>query len=343
MLSVSTAPRYSGTLGVTQPTQPTISSVGPNNGGTQDTWNPQGNNYNPQAGGFAVASGNNGGVATPTVDHTYDQWGGKSGYDQARGDWGASRDSTMGSINTGIDNNAIEYHSGILDFISGLDKARRGITGKAVANEQNRIVGKRGVLDMVGTGLKSAGVTLSNKNSSHSSAGEAFADAYSKVGQREMGKVGNQYEMGNNEINNLELDFQDQQATGMRKIGESKNVRVNNIITDAADAIGRLNAAAAGASLPDRINIENEKNRIRGEATARLQAFDSELTAGTQRNGAVGRDANRATATTNANAGLTTDNPFNYTTETPAQFQNTGPFASELPIFTMPGSRRQKW
>jgi hypothetical protein len=264
----------------------------------------------------------------------YAAWGGYAGYQQAVSDFNSQKAATYGSITDRENNEASGYHSGLLDFIDSLTSGQRKIDASAVQNELAKRQGTAGVYDMIGHGVKSAGVTLANRNSGTSSAGDAVARAYADIGRRQLSGVGNQYEKGKAAIDSSESDLQLQTAQGMRHLSESKLTISNGIVSDAQNAISALNAKAASASLPERIDIEAEKQRIRNEALGKLQAFDAELNQGVASAAPASVDTNRANAEKLYTAGTAPENAFTFDTSTPAQFQNTGPFASDLPIFS---------
>lgn len=291
----------------------------------------------------AVTSGGGGAsvAAAPQYVDPYANtvFGSTANYNRVQGDWNTQRDNTLSSINDRVGNDAATYHSGILDYIDNLKSGQSKIDAQAVQNELARMQGVAGVMGTVGRGLRSGGVTLANKNATTSSAAEALAAAYADIGQRELTGVDNQYETGKYNIGLSQADLDAQAATGMRHMNENKNNIVNGIVSDAQSAIASLNQAAASASLPDRLDIEAKKTEIRNQAMARLQAFDGELAGA--KPAAASVDANRAQANQLETAGNTAANPFQFTAALPAQFQNTGPFASELPLFSLPTNKKQ--
>lgn len=270
----------------------------------------------------------------PVYVDPYAAWGGKAAYDSLVNDYNSSKTTTMNSITDSENDAANSYHSGLLDYLDSVKLGQNKINNQTTQNELAKIQGNRSILDMVSHGIRSSGVMLGNRNASTSSASEALANAWGENGRREAGKVGNQYEQGKSGIAMSQADFDTQMAQGARHLNENKTTIVNGIISSAVAALGDLNAKAASANLPDRIEIESEKNRIRAEAMAKLQAFDGELAAGQAANKPITQDAAMAQAFQMSNAGTAATNPFQFSTDVPTQLQGTGPFASELPLFT---------
>ena len=174
---------------------------------------------------------------------------------------------------------------------------------------------------------------LNNRGATTSSATDQLGRAYNQIGHREMSKVGNEYAVALDNVEAQQEDLDADTALFRRHYGESKVASVNSIVQEASSKLAALNAAAQNASLPDRIAIEQEKARIRNNAMGKLSSFDSLLN---KRVGAVRPSdvaSNRAEASRLLTAGVAPENSFDFTSEVPVQFQDTGPFASNLPIF----------
>ena len=276
---------------------------------------------------------------TEPAPDPYAQWGGQSSYNNLVSGFDTQKQNIYGTSNDAANNAAVSRHSGILDFLDSLRGGQRTVDERGVQNELGKKQGFNSIMDMVGQGIRSGGVMLANKNAGDSSAAEGIARAYGKIGQRELGKVGNQYENENRQIGLAQSDLNQQRSTGLRKFDEGKVQTVNNIVMDARNQLAQLDAAMAQADMPTRIQIEQEKERIRGDVMNILSQYDNELSQGAQGVNPTSVDDRRRTAFGLANAGVAASNPFDFSTETPSQFQNTGPFSSELPIFSR---RRQE-
>lgn len=265
-------------------------------------------------------------------------WGSQANYNKALDDFNASKSNAFNNVTDATNNAAVQYGGGINDFIDQLRAGQRNIDRGSVQNELSRDQGRLGVLDMVGSGIRSGGVVLNNANAANSSAGDALGRAYSDMGRRELTKVGSQYALGQENIHNQQQDLGINSDIFRRKSEESKITSVNAIVQTAAQQLQQLNIAAQYASLPDRIAIEQEKARIRTEATNKLSSYDSVLSNGIASVAPRSAEGNRTEAQRLLTAGTAPDNSFNYTSDIPTVLQNTGPFASSLPIFT--GKRR---
>lgn len=287
-----------------------------------------------------------GGGNIPGADTIGGQGGGGRGpvvdpLAQVRADYNRQVGNTYGSIYGAVDQNAEHYNNSILDYLDSARAGQKSIDSKAVQNELSKRQGTAGVLDMIGHGIRSGGVLLANKNASSSSATDALGRAYSDIGRRQQTGVNNQYEQGNNAIQDSQEAFNIQQQGALRGLGQNKNDIVNDIVNKAQDALTALNSSAQSATLPDRIDIESEKQRIKNAALGKLQQYDQTLNNGVASIRPQDATVNRTKAAALDTAGTAADNAFSYDAAIPAQFQDTGPFASELPIFTFPGSRKQ--
>ena len=264
----------------------------------------------------------------------YAQWGGQNAYNNLRSGFGTQKSNIYGTSREAAQNAGIGYNSSILDLIESTGKGQRAINSQGVQNELAKKQGTAGVLGMINRGVKSGGVMLANKNASDSSASGALAKAYGELGRQQLSGVGNQYAKGNMAIQDAQVDLESQRATGVRKLGESKQTIVNGIVSEARNQLASLDAQIANASLPDRINIEQEKEAIRQEALGQLQNYDNTLTQGMAGITASSIDDRRSKAREMAMAGDAPESAFQYTEQAPAQWGGTGPFASNLPLFT---------
>lgn len=275
------------------------------------------------------------GTSTSTGTDPYAQYGGQAAYNGLKSAFDTQNQGIIDSSSAAAGNAGIGVKGSIQDLIDSLTVSQRGIDQQAVQNDLSKRQGTQGVLDMVGHGLQSGGVILANKNASDSSASQALANAYGQLGREQLSSVGNQYAQGQNAVQNSQANLDTQTAAGIRHIQDSKTQVVNGIVSAAQQQLGALNTAMAYASLPDRINIAQEMDKVRTDAAGQLQQYDALLNQGTA--GIKPQDAqtNLTQANTLATAGVAPENSFEYTSQAPAQFQGTGPLPSSLPLFQL--------
>lgn len=279
---------------------------------------------------------------SPAVDpYSGTVFGSTAGFNKASSDYNSLKDSTLSSIGDAINQGGQGYHSSILDYLDSRKQQQSQINSDATQNELAREQGMQGILDMVGNGIKSGGVQLANANAGTSSAGEALARAYGITGRQQASSVGNQFAQGQNKIDTEQTNLTTADAQQKRHTQEQKVNTINSIVNSARSQLASLNQSAAYASLPDRVNIEAKIAELKQNAMNALSAFDKELSGGISSNTPQSADQIRANANKLLTAGTAPDTSFDYTTNAPAQFQNTGQFASSLPIFTTPRNRQQ--
>lgn len=286
---------------------------------------------NSQNGGYNNAYGNN--SAPPAPVDPFAKWGGKSAFDQLNVDYGKTKGQTFGSITDAQKNAGSKYNSSILDTVYNLKTGQTKLDNQGTQNELAKSQGYSGILDTVGRGIRGGGVMLANRNAGTSSASEALARSWSDFGMRENNGLNNQYEQAQNSLAGDQTAFDDSMNENYRKLGESKVDYVNSIVNDAVTRLSELNSKAVSAQLPDRIDIEAEKTRIRNETLAALTEYDATLKTGKDNNKKKDNGWAKGEAARLKNAGVTSSNPFDFTSQLPGQFNNTGPFPTENPVF----------
>lgn len=307
---------------------------------------------NPQTPSSARIAGASGVPSLPTTFHqeatgqagavlggsaTYDpnaaaQAAARSAASQA---YGTQKNNIFSTATEAIGNAGKGIGNNILNYLSQLRNQQQGIDQQGVEAELARKQGLTGILGMVGRGVKSAGVALSQRGAGGaSSAADAIARAYGQLGQRQASDVGNQYGLAQDNIATAQKNLSSDEDLYRQNFAYSKEQTINGIVSSARQQLASLDAAIAGASLPERINIEQEKQRIQSQAEQALSQYDTQLNQGISGVRAAGTEANRAKAFQLANSGTAAANPFQLTTSAPGQFQGTGPFNSELPLFT---------
>lgn len=291
---------------------------------------------NPYFQGGTSTSGGGGEVlgTQQTYVDPYAAWGGTAAYNALRSGFDAQKSNIYSSSTDAANNAGIGLRGSILDLVDSLRMGQTAVDNRGVNNELARQRGTADVYGAVNRGIRSGGVTLANKNASDSSAAGAIARAYGSIGQRQLSDIGNQYELENQDIGLAQQDLEMQRNSGVRKIQGSKEQAVNSIVADAQNALAALDAAMASASLPDRIAIDAEKNAIRNQVLQQLAQYDTQLNEGVGGVRGMDQNARISEATRRAQLGQAPASAFQYDTETPVEFQGTGPFASELPIFT---------
>lgn len=288
-------------------------------------------------------SGGGGGGSTPQPapdPWASTPWGSQAAYNSAVADYNSLKGSTFNSITDAITQGGQGFNSALLDYIDSRKIQQNKVNADKVQNELSREQGMQGILDMVGNGIRSGGVILANDNAGSSSAGEALARAYGVLGRQEASKVGNQFAQGENNINTEQGNIVLADTTEKRHAEENKTNIINQIVNSARSQLAALNQDAQYASLPDRVNIENKIAEIKQNALDALAKFDGVLSGGISGQAPISAADTRSKAQALLTAGTAPENSFNYTTDIPAELQGSGQFASSLPIFVAPSSRK---
>lgn len=263
----------------------------------------------------------------------YARWGGQDSYNRLVDGFDKQKDTIFSTSRDAAENSGISMRNSILDLLDSVRTGQRTIDNRGVNNELAKQRGTSDVYGSVNRGIRSAGVTLANKNASDSSAAGAFARAYGDIGRRQLSDIGNEYALENVEIGDAQVDLDRQRAGGLRRIEGTREQAVNTIVSEANNKLAALDAAMAEADLPERIAIDTEKNRIRSEVLSKLSQYDNSLGKINEVK-AMGLNPRIAEATRRAALGLSPEAQFDFTDEMPEGIEGTGPVSSELPIFT---------
>lgn len=293
--------------------------------------------------GVRGGSGGGGGGGSATSAYSapdpYAKYGGKATYDRLMAGFDRQQQNIYGTAYDAARTGGIGLRSSILDLVDSLKTGQTSIDERAINNYMAKRQGTQDITSMVGRGIRSGGVMLGNKNAVDSSASEALARAYGDIGRRQLSDVGNQFALEKRQIGLSQDDLDRQQQTGVRKIRESKSMVINNILAEARNKLGALDAAMVDADITKKINIDREKQKIKGRLVDILQQYDSMLS---NRVGAInpmGEGGRISEATRLAGLGQAPENAFDFTSSAPANFQQTGASPSGLPLYALPRNR----
>lgn len=273
-----------------------------------------------------------GGTTSPTVDPNA----------AAIANYNNLKQGIIDTSQTNANNLGGDLALSLSDTIHTLQNNQNKIDTSKVQADSSRIQGNRDILTMIGDGIQSGGVKLAQGNAGSSSAAQAIANAYTKLGQRQASSVGQQYSNTLNGIATQQADqnYNLQQAPAKFHQGIVDNV--NTIVNDATQKIQYLQQAMTYANLPNSININQEIQAIRTNALAALQTYDQQLQQGVSGIAPASDDANATKANSLLAVGQAAPNLFQYSTRAPATVQNSGPVASSLPLFTFPASGKNQ-
>lgn len=255
-------------------------------------------------------------------------------------------DSQLGTIDSSSDlsagTSAGDLRTSINDFVDSLGANQVARNNQEVQNYLAKQQGNQGVLDMVGQGIRSGGVTLNNDNAGDSSATGAIANAYGTLGRSQATSVGDQFAQAENTVQQGHDADAVALANKLRDLPQSQTDIVNNIVSAAQQQLGNLDYQMSITGAPERVDMQAQKDQITNDTLAKLQGLDQLLSSGggtalTPQDNSV--TANKAGAL--FTAGTAPASAFNFNTIVPTQLQGTGASPSELPIYTAPSNKNQ--
>ncbi len=233
-----------------------------------------------------------------------------------------------------------DLKNSILDYIDSLKANQVGRNNQTVQNYLAKQQGSQGIQDMVGQGIRSAGVMLNGQNAGDSSAAGAVADAYGRLGRVQLSSVGNQFAQAQNGVQQGADADQVALAAKLRDLPQVQSDIVNSIVSDAQQKLGMIDQQMAYMSLPDRVDMEAQKQQITNDVLQKLQGFDQILSSGGQ-TALTPEDQNTSVQKAGQlfTAGTAPSSAFQFGNLAPAQFQDTGASPATLPIYTSPAKK----
>jgi hypothetical protein len=269
----------------------------------------------------------------PTQETTYTPY--VDPYAALREDFNNQKSSILDSVGSAIGTAGNRFQSGIDQFLNKYKTSQRGINEGGINASLDKQRSGQNILDMVGRNIRSGNVMLANKNAADSSAAGALSRAYGDSGRRQMAGVGNQYETKQREIGLQQQDLLDQANLYKSEFGREKEDAVAGIVDSARQQLNALNEAMIGASLPDRIEIQNEIDSIRQNALTKLNAYDKKISSGLGKFKGISRDEQNRLAAERSVAGYQAgDNMFDYENIDTGQFEDSGALPSDFPLYT---------
>ena len=235
--------------------------------------------------------------------------------------------NAFGSAKRNLQGNAENLFNSIRSGQKSITRARENV-------ELNRLNGIRDILGFVRDGLKQGTTRLSQTNSLDSSATDSLARAYSDIGADKNRALGNQAFLENRDIDTSQEELDVQEGSGRNDFNRIRDEQVQTIGNQMRQQLLSLDQQAAGLSIPDRIAVDAEKQRVIDEGLAQLAEVDRWLQEQLGTVNPASQDAIRAAARELQTAGTAGENPFDLG-GTPGQTM-TGPAISQLPLFTRP-------
>lgn len=280
-------------------------------------------------------TGTNTQQAAPVVD-PYAQWGGKQAFEDLQSDFGQQKNVIHDTARESAQNFGIGLRNNVLDYLDSIAASQQKVDNRGINNEMARKAGTSSVLDMVNRGIDNSGTMLANRNATNSSAAERIAKIYGKIGRREQANVNRQYEGEQRDIGLAQDDIMRQVASGARNLRGSKEQQVNSLVTEARNNLAALDTQMVNASMPERIELEREKNKIKQAVMNELKWFDGKVAKGEKKATPSSDKQRKQEAFRLFNAGTPPEQAFNFTTQMPGAIQEAGAAPSNLPIFLRP-------
>ena len=286
------------------------------------------------------------GPTAPETPNPYAQWGSQANYDNLVNNFNTG----AGNIRTGVGEAGTSYLNQskvpVYSFLNETKNAYGDLDTNRIRNNLNKIRTSQGIMDMIGTGIRSGLTRLGNKNSGDSSAAQVMAGAVADYGNKEQQSANNEFELKNEDLNTAETRLKEKTKLKQQELTTGWQGKIDELISGAQNAFAALNDEAANADLPTRIEIENEKQQLKTNLTNQLKALDDIMAGGGEGYTGVNDlkaqtpeyimgEANRQNL-----AGATAPG-FNYSSEIPTYVANSGGNTANLPLYSTRRLKRE--
>lgn len=180
------------------------------------------------------------------------------------------------SAGTKVGGDIRNLQSGITSTLTTAGRSAEDLANQQKQAEMQRIQGLRDILSMTSRGVQSGARMLAGKNAGTSSAVEALQKAYEQLGSRELGKVQQSYQLGQEARNLTGSRIAEDVNTYLNvTLPQARQTLIDNVVEQARAKITDLRSSAVNAQLPDLVNINAEINRIKQDAQNQLAGIDS--------------------------------------------------------------------
>ena len=218
------------------------------------------------------------------------------------------------------------------NIFSGVRSAQNTINTGRTNNELGRMNATQDLLGYIRNGLRQGGSQLASMNATDSSATPALSEAYQRVGAQRQRGINNQAAIAGNSLDtqqsNLNQGTQDQTI----QFHMVRDNVVNQIGQKVRDSLAALDQQGQGLSLPDRINVESEKQKVIDEGMGQLQQVDQWLQSQLGTLSPISQDQVQLQAHNLQQAGTQGSVPFNVSPLSQTLVQ--GPQIDQSPLFS---------
>jgi hypothetical protein len=190
------------------------------------------------------------------------------------------RDAALSGIQTkesqGYSDINDSFYNQVNPFINDLTDSQTSINQGRENALYSRSTSIRDLVDSIRQGINSGQVMLANNNAGSSSAAEAIAKAYSRIGSKGSSQINGQFAQDNRTLDTNQSSLDRKRDEGVRQYHDYVSTQADKIATDTQIQLDSLNADAQYAGLSP-IDVATLKNQIISAGQAKLAGLDSYL------------------------------------------------------------------
>lgn len=222
---------------------------------------------------------------------------------------GIKRSGLESGAQTSLTDNRNTYGNDSTGFVTGIRQGQNTINSGKANNALNLRRSMAAIASGVRTGLRSGSVDLANMNALDSGAADAMARAWARQGNMQAGSANNEAELKANEIAAQQENLNLQENQGLAKLRTWRGTETNRVSNKLYNDLQVLEADSAAAGAGGVVDM-GVKDRLIAQASAELDAIDRATEAALAEinawdNARVSQEAMRMEA-----VGQATANPF---------------------------------
>ena len=229
----------------------------------------QGAGNNPAGGGGGGGGGGGSAPADP-----YARWGGRAAFDSQRGAFVNKSGDYREEASSSLRDKGNTYDQTTRDWLNSVEDTQGGLNRRSGQNALNLRTSMANIVRGIQDGIKSGNVMLAGMNALSSSAAEAIARAYAKVGNRQTGEARGQAAQEDEAIALEQANLGRTIADKSKDLDTYRDTELGRVRSDFSSKLRGIQDQANAGGYGSVVDM-NMVDQVLGEAMQRMAAIDA--------------------------------------------------------------------